>query len=366
MIEAHGLTRRFGNFTAVDSISLRVPAGAILALLGPNGAGKTTTVRMLAGLLAPTEGEATIAGFDVRRNPAAVRASVGLVTDAPGLYEQMNVVAYLHFFAAIYGMRAPERTRRIDALLDLFDLGEHRKERMSGFSKGLKQKVALARALLHEPTTLFLDEPTSGLDPLASRAVREMIVGLKQSSRSIILCTHDLDEAERLADEVAILRHGRIVLSDTPQALRAYASPDSITRIEFAESWSSGASLSGASLSGASLSGASLSGASLSGASLSGASLKRAVEEMVPASAGEMLVLDATDTSLCYRTSQPRSVNPVVIQRLVESGARIVSVTSETRTLEDVYADIMTAPDSLGALPVPVEVSTTMPQSTRG
>ncbi len=336
MIEALGLTRRFGKFTAVDSLSLRVPAGAILALLGPNGAGKTTTVRMRAGLLAPTEGEATVAGFDVRRNPAAVRASVGLVTDAPGLYEQMNVVAYLHFFATIYGMRALERTRRIDALLDLFELGDHRKERMSGFSKGMKQKVALARAWLHEPSTLFLDEPTSGLDPLSTRAVREMIVGLKQSSRSIILCTHDLDEAERIADEVAILRHGRIVLSDTPQALRAYASPESITHIEFAEPWSRGASL------------------------------MRAVEEMLPASAGEMLILDATDRMLRYRTAQPRIVNPVVIQRLVETGARIVSVTSETRTLEDVYAAIMTAPDGQDASPIPVEVATTMPPNKRG
>lgn len=327
MIEALGLTRRFGGFTAVDNISLRVPSGAILALLGPNGAGKTTTVRMLAGLLAPTEGEATVAGVDVRRNPAAVRANVGLVTDTPGLYEQMNVVAYLHFFARIYGMSAADRTRRIDALLDLFDLGDHRKERMSGFSKGMKQKVALVRALLHEPSTLFLDEPTSGLDPLATRAVREMIVGLKQSSRSIILCTHDLDEAERLADEVAILRHGRIVLSNAPTTLRAHASPDSITRIEFAESWSSGAPL------------------------------MRAVAEMLPASAGNIQILDATDSVLRYRTAQPRLVNPLVIQRLVESGARIVSVTSETRTLEDIYADIMTAPDGLREPPTPVEVA---------
>ena len=314
MIEAHGLTRRFGGFTAVDNISLRVPTGAILALLGPNGAGKTTTVRMLAGLLAPTEGEANVAGFDIRRDPAAVRASVGLVTDSPGLYEQMNVVAYLNFYARIYGMSATDRARRIDALLDLFDLGEHRNERMSGFSKGMKQKVALARALLHEPSTLFLDEPTSGLDPLATRAVRQMIVGLKNSSRSIILCTHDLDEAERLADEVAILRHGRVVLADAPQALRAYASPDSITRIEFAEPCPAGASL---------------------------------VREMETTATGGIVTVDATDSVLRYRTSQPRGVNPLVIQRLVEAGAHIVSVTTDTRTLEDVYAEIMTAPDAV-------------------
>lgn len=331
MIEAHGLTRRFGGFTAVDNVSLHVPAGAILALLGPNGAGKTTTVRMLAGLLAPTDGEASVAGFDVRRNPAAVRASVGLVTDAPGLYEQMNVVAYLRFFARIYGMSSLDCARRIDTLLDTFELGEHRKERMSGFSKGMKQKVALARALLHEPATLFLDEPTSGLDPLSARAVRQMIVGLKHNSRSIILCTHDLDEAERLADEVAILRHGRVIISDAPRALRAYASPDSISRIEFAEPWPSGSSL---------------------------------VREMESTTTGDIVMVDATDTVLRYRASQPQSVNPLVIRRLVEAGARIVSVTTETRTLEDIYADIMTTPDGASEA-APVEVSA-MPSSTRG
>lgn len=337
MIEALGLTRRFGGFTAVDNISLRVPSGAILALLGPNGAGKTTTVRMLAGLLAPTEGEATVAGVDVRRNPAAVRANVGLVTDTPGLYEQMNVVAYLHFFARIYGMSAADRTRRIDALLDLFDLGDHRKERMSGFSKGMKQKVALARALLHEPSTLFLDEPTSGLDPLSARAVREMIVSLKHSSRSIILCTHDLDEAERLADEVAIVRRGRVVLSDAPQALRAYASPDSATRIELAESWSSAVSR------------------------------VRELEDLIHVSTGAVITVEATDSVVRYRTSQPRRVNPLVIQRLVETGAQIVSVTTETRTLEDVYADIMTAPDGMegASEATPIEVSAMSP-SKRG
>ncbi|HEY8744670.1 MAG TPA: ABC transporter ATP-binding protein, partial [Chloroflexota bacterium] len=236
MIEAQSLVRRFGDFLAVDRISLHVPDGSILALLGPNGAGKTTTVRMLAGLLAPSAGEATVAGIDVRSDPSGVRTRVGLVTDVPGLYERMTVATYLDFFGKIYGMDAARRRRRIDELLSLFDLTTRRRERLAGFSKGMKQKVALARALLHEPSALFLDEPTSGLDPLAARAVRELIVGLKHASRSIILCTHDLDEAERLADEVAILRQGRMVASDAPAALRAGASPDTLVHIEFAAS----------------------------------------------------------------------------------------------------------------------------------
>ncbi len=221
MIEATGLTRRFGAFTAVSGLSLRVETGHILALLGPNGAGKTTTIRMLAALLAPSEGEARVAGFDVRRQGTQVRASIGLVTDAPGLYEQMPVYDYLDMFGTIYGMSPAERRRRIAELLAFFDLEPHHGQRMVGFSKGMKQKVALARALMHEPPVLFLDEPTAGLDPMAARSVRELILGLKRSFRAIVLCTHDLDEAERLADAVAILRAGQIVALDTPAALRA-------------------------------------------------------------------------------------------------------------------------------------------------
>jgi len=303
MIEARGLTRRFGQFVAVDDVSLRVPDGAILALLGPNGAGKTTTVRMLAGLLAPSAGEATVAGCDVRRDPAGVRARVGLVTDAPGLYEQMALPAYLDFFGGIYGLDVATRRRRIDELIAFFELTEHRRERLTGFSKGMKQKVALARALLHEPAALFLDEPTSGLDPLGARAVRELIVGLKAANRTIILCTHDLDEAERLADEVAIVRRGRIVASDAPAALRAASSADTLVRIELAApcpgAWRSLTELPGVTLTA---------------------------------------TPDDTALHLDYRTVYPRETNPLAIGRLAAAGAAIVTVTCTTRTLEDVYA----------------------------
>ena len=311
MIEACNLTRRFGTVTAVDSVSLKVPDGGILALLGPNGAGKTTTVRMLAGLIGPTTGDATVAGFDVRSAPADVRARAGLVTDVPGLYEQMSLPAYLDFFGAIYGMSPAVRRRRIDELLEFFDLVGHRRERMVGFSKGMKQKVALARALLHEPAALFLDEPTSGLDPLAARAVRELIVGLKHSSRSIILCTHDLDEAERLADEVAILRDGRIVALDAPATLRADSSRETTVRIELAEP---------------------LAGLHDFLAGFIG------YDDMVP-----LADSPSTATMLQYRTRQPRIVNPRILAELIAFDARIVSVTCATRTLEDVYAEAVGA-----------------------
>ncbi len=304
MIDARGLSRRFGAVPAVDGVGLRVPDGTILALLGPNGAGKTTTVRMLAGLLAPTAGEATVAGYDVRRDPTAVRARVGLVTDVPGLHEQMNVPAYLDFFGSIYGLPRATRTRRIDELLTFFDLDAHRRERMIGFSKGMKQKVALARALLHEPAALFLDEPTSGLDPLAARSVRDLIVTLKHASRSIILCTHDLDEAERLADQVAIMRQGRIVACDAPAALRAQASPETTVRVTLAEPCP---------------------------AALAALRTTDGVLEPV--------VLSVDPAALQYRTLRPERVNPCALERLIAAGARVVTVTCATRTLEDVYAD---------------------------
>jgi len=312
MIETHGLTRRFGTFVAVQGVSLRVPDGALLALLGPNGAGKTTTVRMLAGLLSPSEGTATVAGCDIRRDPAGVRARVGLVTDLPGLYEQMTMPAYLDFFGGLYGLDAVTRARRVDALIAFFDLESRRRERMVGFSKGMKQKVALARALLHEPTVLFLDEPTSGLDPLAARAVRELITELKAANRTLILCTHDLDEAEHLADAVAIIRQGRIVASDTPAALRAGATSDTLVQVELAAPCPEA----------------------------------RAVLSDLPG----VLLLAAPDGGemalrIAYRTTLPRAVNPQVIGRLVAVGAAIVTVTCVTRTLEEVYATALGADD---------------------
>lgn len=318
MIEAYGLTRRFGTFSAVSQVSLRVPDGTVLALLGPNGAGKTTTIRMLAGLLAPTEGDATVAGYSIRREPAAIRARVGLVTDTPGLFEQMKAPAYLDFFGSIYGIPAAERARRIGELLELFDLAEHRNEKMVGFSKGMKQKVALARALMHDPAVLFLDEPTSGLDPLAARTVRELVVRLKRSSRSILLTTHDLDEAERLADEVAIIRQGRIVAHDTPAALRRRATGEALVVIEFAQDFPVALEAL----------------ATIDGVSTPQFREKAATGSLSPAPQPGALLLE-------YHTPRPKAVNPQALARLIAAGAQIVSVTSQTSSLEEVYASAM-------------------------
>ena len=289
MIRARGLGRQFGEFVAVDDVSLDVADGTLLALLGPNGAGKTTTVRMLAGLLAPSHGSASVAGRQVTTDPAGVRLRVGLVTDVPGLYEQMAPRAYLDFWGRLYGLPSDARAKRIADLLEMFELSDRARDRMVTFSRGMQQKVALARALLHEPEVLFLDEPTAGLDPLAARAVRELILSMKHARRSIVLCTHDLDEAERLADQVAILHGGRIVALDTPERLRALVSPDTLVRITLAPPYPSSA----------------------------------------PAGVVE------------FRTPEPTQANPEVVAELVAGGARVVSVTCSTRTLEDVYATAM-------------------------
>ena len=322
MIEAHALTRRFGTFTAVSQLSLSVPAGSVLALLGPNGAGKTTTVRMLAGLLAPTEGEATVAGYDIRHEPDAVRACIGLMTDVPGLFEQMTMPTYLDFFGNIYGMSSTERFRRINELVELFELTEYRHKKMVGFSKGMKQKVALARALLHEPAVLFLDEPTSGLDPLAARTVRELIVGLKHSNRSIVLCTHDLDEAERLADQVAIIRKGKIVACDTPALLRERASGETYVRVEFAQTCPLPLEAI---------------------QTINGLNEPRFMSSNAGRGQHDTNGThpSAMENVLEYRTAQPRVVNPQVLLQLITAGAQIVSVICETPTLEDVYASAM-------------------------
>ena len=309
MIHARGLRRQFGSIVAVDDVSLTVPAGTVLALLGPNGAGKTTTVRLLAGLLAPTAGEAMVAGCDVRADPAGVRARVGVVTDTPGLHDQMTPLNYLDFFGRVYGLDAAARRRRIDELLGLFELETVGKQRMAGFSRGMQQKVALARALLHEPAVLFLDEPTTGLDPLAARTVRELVVGLKHASRAIVLCTHDLDEAERLADVVAILRRGRIVACGTSEALRAAVPAATLVRVALAAPCPAARAVA-----------ARVDG--VSEARLEGTN-------------------DLAELILTYQTARPDRTNPIVIAALVTAGAAIVSVTCTAATLEDAYASAL-------------------------
>lgn len=221
MITTVDLSKKFDDFQAVDRVNLRVRAGEVLALLGPNGAGKTTTVRMLTSILKPSYGCAEVAGFNVVEQAEQVRASVGVLTEHHGLYNRMPAADYLDFFGQIYSLDAATRQARIRHLLEIFGLSHYARKRIGEFSKGMRQKLALARALLHNPPVLLLDEPTSAMDPESARLVRDSIHKMRSEERTIVICTHNLAEAEELADKIAIIRLGKIIAQGSPESLKA-------------------------------------------------------------------------------------------------------------------------------------------------
>jgi ABC-2 type transport system ATP-binding protein len=221
-IETVGLVKRFGSLAAVDGLSFEVETGEIFGLLGPNGSGKTTTIRMLSCLIAPTEGQASVGGHDIRRDPLRVRETVGVLTENPSLYERLTAYENMEFFARAYGVAdEAARAARIREVLEFFELWERRGERVGTYSKGMKQKLAIARAIVHSPEVLFLDEPTAGLDPKASKDIRDMMERLsRQEKHTILLCTHNLEDAERLCHHVMIINKGRNIVAGTTEELR--------------------------------------------------------------------------------------------------------------------------------------------------
>lgn len=297
MIETRGLTRRFESLLAVDHIDLAVARGEVFGLLGPNGAGKTTTVRMLSTLIGISEGEAYVAGLRVGERDEEIRSKIGILTESPGLYDRISVEANLRFFARLHLLDPAAEDRQVDKYLSLLDLNHRRKDPAATLSKGMKQKLALARAMLHEPELLFLDEPTSGLDPEASRLVREFIKDLVAQGRTIILCTHNLFEADMLCNRIGIIKQ-RLLKIDTPRGLRA---------------------------------------------SLYG--LKIAVDLATPASGLEELLLalpfvsgvERQDHSLIVELADPERNNPVIVSKLVEAGAAVRYVRPVEHSLEDAY-----------------------------
>ena len=216
VIEMRELSREFGHVKALNGFSCNVLEGEVFGLLGPNGAGKTTTVRLLNGVLAPTSGQSRVLGFDPVTQGTDLRRRTGVLTETPSLYERLTARDNLTIFGKLYGVKEPKLTSRVKELLDLFGLAERADDRAGGFSKGMKQRLALARALLHEPELLFLDEPTAGLDPEASRQVMQLIAQLsRQKGRTVLLCTHNLDEAQRLCDRVAVMNKGTLLAAGT-------------------------------------------------------------------------------------------------------------------------------------------------------
>lgn len=217
MITAENLTKKFDKTLAVDRLSLEIPQGQVFGFLGPNGAGKTTTVRLLAGLIAPTSGRAAVHGFEIGRQDDQIRRTVGVLTETPGLYDNLSAEYNLRLFADLYDVADP--TGQVEKYLRMLGLWERRFEPTATFSKGMKQKLAIARALLHEPPVLFLDEPTAALDPESAHLVRDFIAELRRQGRTIFLCTHNLDEADRLCDRIGVFKT-RLLVVDTPERLR--------------------------------------------------------------------------------------------------------------------------------------------------
>jgi ABC-2 type transport system ATP-binding protein len=217
MILAEDLTKHFDGLQAVDGLDLQVNQGEVFGFLGPNGAGKTTTVRMLTSLIAPTRGRAVVNGFTLGRQDAQIRRTVGLLTETPGLYDNLSAEYNLRIFANLYEVK--DVRGQVEKYLRMLGLWERRFEPTATFSKGMKQKLAIARALLHEPPLLFLDEPTAALDPESARLVRDFIAELRREGRTIFLCTHNLDEADRLCDRIAVFKT-RLLVVDTPEQLR--------------------------------------------------------------------------------------------------------------------------------------------------
>ena len=301
MIEAEDLTKYFDKFKAVEGVHLNVPPGKVLALLGQNGAGTPTTVRMLTSILAPSRGWARIAGHDVVRQPAEVRASVGVLTEMHGLYARMTALEYLEFFGEVYGLDKPRRKKRIEELLAYFGLTEAAPRRAGEYSKGMRQKLALARALIHEPPVLLLDEPTSAMDPESARLVREEIARLKSSQRSIIICTHNLIEAEMLADQIAVIYRGRILLQGSLDELRRQilGTPEYEVR-------------------------------------LSGAWQPNGLEAI-----SGLRVTQRSETGFRYETENPDETNPALMKALIQQDAPVVTLQQVSRSLEQVYLKAM-------------------------
>lgn len=294
-IVCRALCRRFERVVAVEAMDLEVPAGHCFALLGPNGAGKTTTVRMLCALISPSSGSARVAGCEVGKDDEVLRGRIGILTEVPGLYERLSAVENLEFFARVHGIEPRESRVRIDALLRDLELHDRRNDRVANYSKGMKQKLAVIRAMLHDPEVLFLDEPSSGLDPEAAFDLRQRILELKRRGKTILLTTHRLDEAQQLADSVGIFK-GRLLASGTVSELRRrVASSELVVR------------------------------------------LARAFDPSTVSSIPGVKNIRQADNELTFTLEDLDATTPHVVTALVNAGAEIRAVLPIEASLEDAY-----------------------------
>jgi ABC-2 type transport system ATP-binding protein len=299
MIDIRGLTKKFGDITAVDDLTFNVEEGEVLGLLGPNGAGKTTTIRMLAGIISPTSGFADIGGRRTDKNAEELHEIIGLLTETPGFYNNLSARRNLEFYAGFYpGLDIP---RQIEKYLKMMGLWERRENKVGTYSKGMKQRLALVRALLHEPKVLFLDEPTSGLDPEAASEVKNIVKQLRADGRTILLSTHNLDEAEQLCRRIAIVKT-RLIAIDTPGHLR-----ETLFRRKVV------------------------------------VQLESVPESVVSAIAKLPFVLNAAKDGdrLIVELTDAEKNRPELVKRIVDAGGQVMGVSEETHSLEDIYLSLV-------------------------
>ena len=299
MIRIEGLTKQFDDITAVEALELEIRPGEVFGFLGPNGAGKTTTLRMLGALIKPTSGTAQVAGYRLGEDDQALRRNVGILTEAPGLYDRLSAARNLSFFAHMYGV--DDVDGRVERYLKLLGLWERRSESVGTFSRGMRQRLAIARAMLHEPAVLLLDEPTTGLDPEAARLVREFIEGLRDEGRTIVLNTHNLDEADRLCDRIGVL-NTRLLALDTPAALRREVFGRKVV--------------------------------------FHLADLRPEFEATV-ANFPFVDAVESIDAKLVVTLDDPENQNPAIIAALVSAGAQLQFVGEIRQSLEEVYLHLM-------------------------
>ncbi|MFQ6074619.1 MAG: ATP-binding cassette domain-containing protein [Candidatus Bathyarchaeia archaeon] len=304
MIDVKGLVKQFGSIRAVDGVTFHVEEGEIFGLLGPNGAGKTTMVRVLCCLLAPTSGSATVAGYDILREPEKVRENVGLLPEVHGHYERLTGYENLEFYGQLYDLPEPGLHRRIKGLLDTVGLWDRRNDKVGTYSRGMRQKLAIARAIIHDPPVLFLDEPTSALDPASQRRIRNDILALsKKRERTVLICTHNLAEAEMLCDRTAIINHGKIVAIGETEKL----------------------------------------GRKLSHLETFELTLTIVTDGTIEAvkSSGVCSEIEVYKNKIRFKVANPERNNPIVVDAVVKAGGRIMSLSEVKRTLEDIYLEIM-------------------------
>ena len=299
MIHTDNLTKRFNSTVAVDRLSIDVRDGEVFGFLGPNGAGKTTTVRMLTSLIGPSSGSAVVNGFTLGKDDTAIRRTVGILTETPGLYDNLSAEYNLRIFANLYEVK--DSRGQVEKYLRMLGLWERRFEEVGTFSKGMKQKLAIARALLHEPRLLFLDEPTAALDPESAHLVRDFIAELRKEGRTIFLCTHNLDEADRLCDRIGVFKTHLLVL-DTPDRLRSQLFG---RRVVF--------------------------------------HLGRADDKLLAAARRLPFVQEAKilENKLVVRVENPEAQNPDLVRALVGARAEIQFVGELRHSLEDVYLELV-------------------------